>query len=66
MKKDYLARETTGAERDEWWARANEVWPAYDDYQTKTDRLIPVSRAGACLELRARRVVCGFAATECR
>jgi deazaflavin-dependent oxidoreductase (nitroreductase family) len=42
VKKDYLARETSGAERDEWWARANEVWPAYESYQRKTDRLIPV------------------------
>jgi len=42
VKKDYIAHEATGAERDEWWARANEVWPAYAGYQTKTDRLIPV------------------------
>ncbi len=42
VKKDYVARELSGAERDEWWARANEVWPAYAGYQTKTDRLIPV------------------------
>jgi len=42
VRKDYLAHETTGAERDEWWARALEVWPAYADYQTKTDRLIPL------------------------
>lgn len=42
VKRDYEAREVSGAERDEWWARATEVWPAYDDYQTKTDRLIPV------------------------
>lgn len=42
VKRDYEAREVSGAERDEWWARATEVWPAYDDYQTKTDRQIPV------------------------
>jgi deazaflavin-dependent oxidoreductase (nitroreductase family) len=42
VKKDYTARETSGAERDEWWARATEAWPGYADYQTKTDRLIPV------------------------
>ncbi|WP_417561663.1 nitroreductase family deazaflavin-dependent oxidoreductase [Microbacterium sp.] len=40
VKKDYLAHETSGAERDQWWARAVEAWPAYADYQTKTDRLI--------------------------
>ncbi|NKY39588.1 nitroreductase family deazaflavin-dependent oxidoreductase [Cellulomonas septica] len=42
VKRDYEAHEATGAERDEWWARATAVWPAYDSYQTKTDRLIPV------------------------
>lgn len=42
VKRDYEAREVSGAERDEWWARATAVWPAYDDYQTKTDRQIPV------------------------
>ena len=42
VKRDYEAHEATGAERDEWWARATAVWPAYDDYQTKTDRQIPV------------------------
>jgi len=42
VRKDYLAHEASGAERDEWWSRALEVWPAYASYQTKTDRLIPV------------------------
>lgn len=42
VKQDYLAREVSGAERDEWWARAVETWPAYDEYQTKTTRVIPV------------------------
>jgi len=40
VKRDYLAREVSGDERAEWWGYATEVWPAYDDYQTKTDRLI--------------------------
>ena len=39
---DYTARELTGAEREQWWERALEVWPAYAEYQTKTDRQIPV------------------------
>jgi len=39
---DMLARVATGEERDVWWARATEVWPDYDEYQTKTDRQIPV------------------------
>ena len=42
VKRDYLARELSGDERAEWWARALEVWPDYDSYQTKTDRLIAV------------------------
>ena len=36
------AREIEGAERDEWWARCVEAYPPYADYQTKTERLIPV------------------------
>lgn len=42
VKRDYRARQASGAERDEWWARANEVWPDYAAYQQKTDRVIPV------------------------
>ncbi|WP_028045992.1 nitroreductase family deazaflavin-dependent oxidoreductase [Cellulomonas sp. URHE0023] len=42
VKRDYIAHEASGAERDEWWGHALEVWPAYADYQKKTDRLIPV------------------------
>ena len=42
VKKDYTARELDGAEYDEWWARAAAAWPAYNDYQTKTDRKIAV------------------------
>ena len=42
VKRDYLARELSGDERAEWWVRATAVWPDYDSYQTKTDRLIAV------------------------
>jgi F420H(2)-dependent quinone reductase len=42
VKRDYLARELSGDERAEWWARAVEVWPDYDNYQTRTDRLIAI------------------------
>ncbi|HYJ51396.1 MAG TPA: nitroreductase family deazaflavin-dependent oxidoreductase [Microbacterium sp.] len=42
VKRDYLARELSGDERAEWWRRATDVWPAYDAYQKKTDRLIAV------------------------
>lgn len=31
-----------GEERSRLWALMTEVWPAYDDYQAKTDREIPV------------------------
>jgi deazaflavin-dependent oxidoreductase (nitroreductase family) len=31
-----------GQERDRLWALMNEVWPAYDEYQAKTAREIPV------------------------
>ena len=36
------AREVTGDEKAEWWARAVAAWPAYADYQAKTERTIPV------------------------
>ena len=41
-KGDFTARELSGDEREVWWSRAVEVWPAYAEYQTKTDRQIPV------------------------
>ena len=41
-KRKYRARTVAGEERDEWWARAVAVWPAYAKYQLKTDREIPV------------------------
>lgn len=39
---DFVARELSGSERDQWWARAVETWPDYASYQAKTDRLIAV------------------------
>lgn len=38
----YVAREVAGAERDEWWELAVAAFPPYAEYQTKTERLIPV------------------------
>jgi hypothetical protein len=32
----------TGDERAEWWDRAVAAFPNYAEYQTKTDREIPV------------------------
>ena len=37
-----VAREVPGAERDVWWERCVAAYPPYADYQTRTDRLIPV------------------------
>ncbi|MFG3619771.1 nitroreductase family deazaflavin-dependent oxidoreductase [Nocardia sp. NPDC047654] len=42
VNKDYIAREVFGEEKAQWWERAVEVWPDYANYQTKTDRQIPV------------------------
>jgi deazaflavin-dependent oxidoreductase (nitroreductase family) len=36
------ATTATGEERERLWSLMSEVWPAYDDYQAKTDREIPV------------------------
>jgi deazaflavin-dependent oxidoreductase (nitroreductase family) len=36
------ARTATAEERDAWWSRATAVWAPYDEYQSKTDREIPV------------------------
>ena len=41
-KQAMTAREVTGDERATWWQRAVAAWPDYADYQTKTDRTIPV------------------------
>jgi deazaflavin-dependent oxidoreductase (nitroreductase family) len=41
-RREYAAREVTGAEKAIWWGRAVEAWPDYARYQTKTDRQIPV------------------------
>jgi len=36
------AETVQGEERTRLWALMRKTWPAYDDYQTKTDREIPV------------------------
>jgi deazaflavin-dependent oxidoreductase (nitroreductase family) len=41
-KGDYTARLVSGDERATWWDRAVAVWPDYAEYQTKTDREIPL------------------------
>ena len=39
---DLKARTASPDEKREWWPRLTAVWPAYDDYQARTDRDIPV------------------------
>ena len=41
-RQDMVAREVSGAERDEWWERSVAAYPDYADYQAKTERRIPV------------------------
>jgi deazaflavin-dependent oxidoreductase (nitroreductase family) len=36
------ARTASSDEKPEMWKKMTGAWPAYDDYQTKTDREIPV------------------------
>lgn len=40
--KQLVAREVTGDEKSRWWEYAAEVFPTYDEYQSKTDREIPL------------------------
>lgn len=35
-------RTAEGEERERLWKQMNKMWPHYDEYQTKTDREIPV------------------------
>ncbi len=36
------ARTAEGEERERLWRLMNEIWPHYDEYQTRTERVIPV------------------------
>ncbi|MFF4065338.1 nitroreductase family deazaflavin-dependent oxidoreductase [[Kitasatospora] papulosa] len=42
VRQDMTAREITGEEKALWWGRAVEAFPDYAEYQSKTDREIPV------------------------
>jgi deazaflavin-dependent oxidoreductase (nitroreductase family) len=42
VNKDYEAREVFDDEKAAWWERAVAAWPDYANYQTKTDRQIPL------------------------
>ncbi len=37
-----VARTVTGEERERLWALMRRIWPAYDEYQARTEREIPV------------------------
>ncbi|CAN5697773.1 MAG: nitroreductase family deazaflavin-dependent oxidoreductase [Ilumatobacteraceae bacterium] len=39
---DVTAREVEGDERAAWWERAVAAYPPYEEYQAKTERVIPV------------------------
>jgi len=41
-KQDYTARLAEGEEREIWWERSVAAFPPYAEYQTRTDRQIPV------------------------
>ncbi len=42
VKSDMVARQVTGDEKAEWWARAVDAWPDYAEYQQRTERQIPL------------------------
>jgi deazaflavin-dependent oxidoreductase (nitroreductase family) len=39
---ELAVREVTGDEKATGWKRATDAWPAYDDYQSNTERPIPL------------------------
>ena len=41
-RRDYTAREVTGAEKALWWERAVAAYPDYAAYQRRTEREIPL------------------------
>jgi F420H(2)-dependent quinone reductase len=41
-RRSMIARELSGAEKDEWWERAVTAYPEYAEYQKKTEREIPI------------------------
>jgi deazaflavin-dependent oxidoreductase (nitroreductase family) len=41
-RRDMVAREVVGEEKELWWDRAVAAFPPYADYQRKTDRQIPL------------------------
>jgi deazaflavin-dependent oxidoreductase (nitroreductase family) len=39
---EYVTRQVEGDEKAIWWERAVAAYPPYEEYQEKTDRIIPV------------------------
>ena len=52
---DVTARTASADEKPRLWGIVNEVWPNYDVYQSRTDRVIPV----VVLTRRTRRTLAG-------
>jgi deazaflavin-dependent oxidoreductase (nitroreductase family) len=50
VRQDMLARQVTGEEKVQWWARAVAAYPNYADYQKNIDREIPVFVLGPTIE----------------
>jgi F420H(2)-dependent quinone reductase len=42
QRRKMTATVATPKERDELWPRLTEMWPAFDDYQARAERTIPV------------------------
>jgi F420H(2)-dependent quinone reductase len=40
--RDLQARDATDEERGEYWPQLVEMYPSYEDYQSWTDRQIPI------------------------
>ena len=41
-RRDMTVRELQGEEREQWWQRAVAAFPPYAEYQTRTERVIPL------------------------
>ena len=41
-RRNYLARETNGREKERYWRKAVEIYPGYDVYRQRLRRAVPV------------------------
>ena len=58
------ARTASGDEREQLWKLAAHQWPDYDEYQTRTDREIPVVVLERTVDARA--AASGAGRSSCR